>query len=265
LIDHCTFTPPNDNVINSILIEDDAFSWSRPLTLGTVNAVYVEDCVFNMRHENQYPLDAQMGARYVFRKSRVYNSTLGQHGPEGGTRGAFSCEIYENTFSADPTVFRSLYLRGGTGVIFNNTWTGNFMNTIHVTNYRTCYGVGAGSSSFSPPYNNRCDGTSSYDGNTPGGMGYPCLDQIGRTTNQAAAPLYEWNNTLNGSDTDVAVSEFGSSCLNPSVGDHIKANRDYYNNTPRPGYAPLSYPHPLTAGSYVLVEPPRNLHIVEVQ
>ena len=28
--------------------------------------------------------------------------------------------------------------------------------------------------------------------------------------------------------------------------DIIKVNRDYYHNTPKPGYTPYIYPHPLT-------------------
>ena len=31
----------------------------------------------------------------------------------------------------------------------------------------------------------------------------------------------------------------------PSVTDHLKENRDFYNNTPKPGYSALTYPHPL--------------------
>jgi hypothetical protein len=80
---------------------------------------------------------------------------------------------------------------------------------------------------------------------------YPCIDQVGRSTgdllsdwdlpvpqawpNQALEPFYEWNNTINGEDADIV-----------SDSPHIVENRDYYNDTERPGYAPFTYPHPLT-------------------
>ena len=34
--------------------------------------------------------------------------------------------------------------------------------------------------------------------------------------------------------------------------------RDYYNNTPMPGYKPYIYPHPLVSG----LAPPSNLQII---
>ncbi len=77
--------------------------------------------------------------------------------------------------------------------------------------------------------------------------GYPCYDQIGRGTNsgpgtpQTLDPLYEWGNTLNGANADVVV-HWGC----PEVTLHIQENRDFYNDTPRPGYQPHPYPHPLT-------------------
>ena len=79
-----------------------------------------------------------------------------------------------------------------------------------------------------------------------------CLDGIGRSTGlllsgespplpqkwpgQALEPLYEWNNTLNGKDADIQ----GRSIL-------VQEGREYYNDTPRPGYKPYTYPHPLIA------------------
>ncbi len=87
---------------------------------------------------------------------------------------------------------------------------------------------------------------SAYDGNEEPD-GYPCYDQIGRSTDsgpgtpQAQEPLYAWNNTLNGAKADVTV-HWGCS----DVAVHIQENRDFYNDTPRPGYTPYPYPHPLT-------------------
>jgi hypothetical protein len=58
---------------------------------------------------------------------------------------------------------------------------------------------------------------------------------------QALEPCYSWSNTLNGKNLDFA---------NIDGKNLLRENVDYYNNTPKPGYKPFIYPHPLvTAGS----------------
>ena len=48
-------------------------------------------------------------------------------------------------------------------------------------------------------------------------------------------PCYSWNNTdQNGKDVD----------LNSFTGS-IQEGRDFFNRTPKPNYAPYTYPHPL--------------------
>jgi hypothetical protein len=54
---------------------------------------------------------------------------------------------------------------------------------------------------------------------------------------QALEPVYSWNNTNNGENLD--VSTYGEPTL--------VAGRDYYNQTPMPGYTPFIYPHPLVS------------------
>ncbi len=66
--------------------------------------------------------------------------------------------------------------------------------------------------------------------------------------NQALDPVYSWNNKWNGQNMNVA-SKYPT----------IREGRDYYNNTPKPGYIPYTYPHPLTGPA-----PPSNLSIVSV-
>lgn len=90
---------------------------------------------------------------------------------------------------------------------------------------------------------------------------YPCIDQVGMSTGNLLSgnppvpigwsqltlePVYEWNNTINGVDADIVSSS-----------SHIQENRDYYNDTPKPGYIPYTYPHPLT----VSPNPPTMLPI----
>lgn len=77
--------------------------------------------------------------------------------------------------------------------------------------------------------------------------GYPALDQIGRSTDhgagedrlpQALEPLYAWDNMMDGKPKSITV--------HGNCGIHVKEGRDYFNNVPKPGYTPYSYPHPLT-------------------
>lgn len=55
---------------------------------------------------------------------------------------------------------------------------------------------------------------------------------------EALEGIYAWGNTVNG----------GSASLS-SYYPSIEEGRDFYNNTPKPGYTPFVYPHPLDIGS----------------
>ena len=74
---------------------------------------------------------------------------------------------------------------------------------------------------------------------------------------QVLAPLYTWNNTLNGRNLVPHVNRGGTSPCSET--DHIKAGRDYFIDTPRPGYKPYTYPHPLVSGSLSLPERPSRV------
>ena len=95
--------------------------------------------------------------------------------------------------------------------------------------------------------------------------GSPGLDQIGRVQDadtqtihpQVLAPLYTWNNTVNGRNLVPHVHRGGTSPCSET--DHIKAGRDYFIDTPRPGYKPYTYPHPLVTGNLSLRERPSRV------
>ena len=230
-----------------------ADSWLEDQSMGTARAVYMEDNNFLSTGSHKITNDAYRGARFVFRYNTVVDATMSTHGActSGSMRGVRHYEIYENSFSLNYVTnwSRALHLRGGTGVIYNNTFSGDFAAPICVVNYRT--GDGAGHTQCGSNWN-RCDGSDPLDGNADA-TGWPCLDQIGRSTgaigSQSSDPLYEWNNTLNGTDADISVyTGWNATCTNPSMADHIQAKRDYFNDTVKPGYTPYTYPHPLIAG-----------------
>ena len=205
------------------------YSWAQPVSLGTAQAVYVEDCLFSFIYDaTGHPISSNDGARYVFRYNTVDIAAsagngfeIDAHGNYYSDRGAFSYEIYHNTVtSALPFLARAMFLRGGQGVVFNNKMltvkTGGIGTPIELINYR----------SFNVPICN-----------------YPGPDQINN--------LYIWGNTFNGSSTIAQVSALGS---NPA---HIQLGRDYFNFQ-RPNYSPYIYPHPLSKDKK---ESPKNIRI----
>jgi hypothetical protein len=221
--------------------------FTRALELGTNKFIFIEDNqIENISQDAQIDgwNDAYTGARYVYRFNTHTGcpAETGHHGADSGfARGTHSFEIYNNTFAHTLNCryrTRTIHFRSGTGVVFNNTWTGSgYDQNMELANYR--------SNENHPPWG-RCDGTSPWDGNVPGQNGWPCLDQIGRvfgpTTGGAnvSEPLYEWNNKTNGKDSDLYAET-----LNHNTALHVKENRDFFNDTVRPGYTSYTYPHPL--------------------
>jgi hypothetical protein len=122
-------------------------SFAAPDTLGTAEAMFVEDNVFtNDQHAIGYywANDGWMGSRVVYRHNTYVNTLWGNHGTETGGRwrGQRQFEIYNNTFSLNGVGYPSFIgIRGGTGVIFNNTATltgGAYINQFaDFSNYRT--------------------------------------------------------------------------------------------------------------------------------
>ncbi|NIT60106.1 MAG: hypothetical protein GWN00_28990 [Aliifodinibius sp.] len=260
LIDHCTFDGIGSAVFVQGGIADDPvffgdISWTRPVDWGGPKAVYIEDCKFTGRIPNQEQVyDGRYGGRIVFRYNTVLDYWIEPHSgcPNGG-RAVLHNEIYENSFEdtvpGGGGMWMAMRIRGGTGVIFNNTVKDpDNDRVILIDNQRSCLSCNGIWST------NPCDGSSPYDGNTPGYYGWPCMDQIGRGAKQESEPLYAWGNTLNGNP--VHIEEFG--LCGRETEHHLVEGRDYYNGVPKPGYTPYVYPHPLATPPF----PPEKLRIV---
>ena len=56
---------------------------------------------------------------------------------------------------------------------------------------------------------------------------------------QVSEPCYSWNNF---------ALEDGTARNLSSTEPSIKEGRDFFNETPKPGYTPYTYPHPLVSG-----------------
>jgi len=205
VVDHCTFI--DIHAYGVVVIGDGDASWERPLTLGTEDAVFVEDCSFI--EERWCAIASAYGSRYVFRHNKIANKaavlTCGAdaHGLAAYPRGSRSWEIYENTIDVD-WAYVGIGMAGGDGVIFGNKMTGNYSGApLRLTN------------GDQPP-------------NGEGGdCAYPCKDQI--------RSAYLWNNTHNDLPAEIRVPY-------PHI---IQLGRNYFTE-PKPDYTPYSYPHPLT-------------------
>ncbi len=289
VIDHCTFSGIGYVAIQLYSFLNSEYShggttygdkaWSLPLNLGTDEAVYVEDCIFNFEDGNAGNVyDTHYGGRIVFRYNIVNRATIVTHATRKSDRGGLKHEIYNNVWSGMPGGYPEPGLiRSGTGVLFNNTVTGYDNPDFSVDNQRTCI-VYVGRF-------DRCNGSNPYDGNTSGEFGWPCIDQIGRGSGvpvgslQPSVPFYGWNNGsdstcstggLCNNSSQIVVNNDFELCLTGSpitLNTHIKTISDpiphaggivdYINNgsTPKPGYTPFEYPHPLT-----YPDPPLNLN-----
>lgn len=245
-------------------------SWSEQLYWGTEKAVYIEDCDFTELDPgfSSSALDGLDGARVVFRYNTLHNQNGTEHGADSGQRerGFRSLELYNNTYIFNRAVAFIQWIRGGTGVVFNNTVTGGGSPNKFVQ-LNNCRDNGAGCSAGTsyPPWG-ACDGSGPFDQNTAGQSGYRCVDQPGSGTSKSVSgnppspggwiqnivdPVYIWNNTVSGG-SDNSVSATG----------HVQSGRDYFSGTPRPGYTPYAYPHPLTTAGGNPPAAPTNLRIV---
>lgn len=206
VIDHNVFI---DNWYTSVVVFGDGErSWLRPLSLGSGDAVYVEDNYFrqnNIGNRTQaHHIASNNGSRYVFRYNTINDGDILSHAIDahgnkyGWKRGSRSYEIYRNKISAVHR-WAGINIRGGDGVIFENKITGKFISPLHLMHEGR-------------------DG----DGNCI----YPCLDQIFK--------LYVWQNDCNGKDIVIKIRH-------PEL---IQYKRNVILEN-MPGYKPYRYPHPL--------------------
>lgn len=239
--------------------------WNEATKLSAADqtgVVYVETNTFSMTIGGNC-IDSNYGARYVFRYNNCTRCPVDNHSVQGNARASRSYEIYNNTMAAVVAQGTGMFIRGGTGVIYSNTLTGPWTQSVKLDNVRSF------DTRFIPPQTTPpggCaglpDGDSDWDGNTASEEGWPCRDQIGRgadsslwtdTTrpyspappSQASEPLYLWSNTLNAVATHPLVVNCSSDVKpNGSCAD-IVIDRDYFSSvaTAKPGYSAFGYPY----------------------
>lgn len=216
--------------------------WAQQTPLGDSAAViYVEDNEFQGTASNVNNTDSNYGGRRVFRFNNITSGrhTIEVHGMQGENRGAQRTEAYNNSASGLTGFSGSVFFRGGTGVIFNNTQSAAFSFGILFTNDRSEYDEAAGNFGTVK----EC-GVGGADGNSPAGVdqqtggqnGWRCRDQVGISHDstqwahspfgayaQVTAPVYIWGNRTAGVQMAVEIDVIGDVDL------HIQTNRELYN------------------------------------
>lgn len=246
------------------------------VSLGTTNDfVYVENNRFNYAYDNDSMCELYWDAQAVVRYNYGTNCSLGVH-ENGMSRAATVWEYYGNFISSTngSGTVAWLGIRSGWGVVYSNTILTtypSFDDRVRLKHYRAsgtnvfaAYPVG-----YYP--NNSVTGTNRFDGNTNTIVaGYPAMDQCGWGDPtvwfedhgaQTFHGVYGWSNTVNGAESLLgpfdfcATSESVTNCNQyleawdgsplPDTKMLIVEGRDFFNDTPKPGYIALPYPHPL--------------------
>lgn len=218
-----------------------------PSQLGTANNMFVEDNTVTFASvsssEQTACADAWGNAAIVWRRNATVNCLVASHGvPHSG--GPQNFELYNNDLRVDAgsvgsgfeSGYRLFHHQGsGTFVGFNNTFTpfmGQNGSAMEYTHYRSATPADAGYSTSL----GRCDGTSPIDGNREPRStyhGYPCWRQPGRDFRGNLIPMYAWNNrwSTSGARVPLTIADpFMAANHPPSVLDHIKPERDFYNS-----------------------------------
>jgi hypothetical protein len=150
--------------------------WADDLQPGGPQATFVEDSLFI---GNRHAIAASAGAHYVFRNNQVLNSVeacaVDAHGMGySSAHGTQYVEIYRNTIQQPVYDECGIGIRGGGGVIFENS-IGGYKNPILLI------------LEWGTPDKYKSE--------------YPALDQI--------QGLYIWDNQMRGGHSDPQVDETG--------------------------------------------------------
>jgi hypothetical protein len=251
LIHNCTWSEGASGVFIRDNPKATPNSWNRPMTLGTEQATYVEDCTFSAvsRFPNaNVAMDGDNGCRVVFRHNRLQDYCFGTHGADssGLTNSALQHEVMHNTFTVTDQVGQdfAIQLRGGTAVVFDNTLNrqgnGEYNALLKLSYFRASAG-GGGVCKQDRYY------PQDYVGTMQPGSGYRVPGQDPNFPNEpwGSVPVYVWNNHLN------APVRFGqvATGLDANAASFMKEGRDYFVGTGKPGYSEFAYPHTLQTGS----------------
>jgi hypothetical protein len=245
-------------VIGATTVWTTPSKWGAADTTGR-NNFYFEDCDF---HAYLNFLSNDDNSRTVLRHCVFDNAGMGTHGADSSEWGQRYFEIYDSEFVFNSTNGDVLninwwaYVRGGTFLV-----TDCIMPLIQSQDYGT-------KSSFNltvMSLQRNAGPDACWGAGTSNGTLYHCPRQVGfgyvtgngknglrRSTDSVtyvgdSEPIYIWN--ITGPTPIISTSDYGGNeCSNPDhSSNYIRAGRDYFVGTPKPGYQKFVYPHPLTS------------------
>ncbi|PYK72355.1 MAG: hypothetical protein DME44_04650, partial [Verrucomicrobia bacterium] len=108
-------------------------SWAEPAYFGSEKFVFVEDNIANnlgFRPGIAF-CGGTFGGRYVFRYNISNDGTTWPHGTEDAIyRGIRAAEIYNNAYFSSRTLIKGGECRGGTMLLHDNTYTGQYSGSM---------------------------------------------------------------------------------------------------------------------------------------
>lgn len=122
LIDNCRLSA--DNLQSELIVgRGPTNSWQVASTVGTADNIFIEDCTFSTAG---YTCDANSNAHFVVRHNTIAgNNKIDGHGMDSNSppRSVRNMEVYDNVFTkaTGPGSYQDIELRGGTGMVFNNS------------------------------------------------------------------------------------------------------------------------------------------------
>jgi len=223
VIDHNTFDSPTEadgGNSQSVAVmganPQQSAGFARPYEPGSSKYIFFEDNLVTRPVPHDGVVEGYGGARFVVRFNAINGATQGTHGADSGNyRGTHSFEVYRNTFGPCDDCARTITMRSGAWMIFDNVIDSNH-GDFHLRNLRSGGSYNGGVWGF-------CNGSNPVDGND-GPSGYPCLDQVGHIFTVATdgtntlVGAYAWGNTKGGS----------LHAATPQTSD-IQEERDFYD------------------------------------
>lgn len=234
----------DDSFIQAKNTGDPDGSWTSADTMGTRDTDgtlnhYVEGNTFH-GGTNQ-GIDADDATRVVYRYNTLTYSSFNTHGMATSPDGVRHFEVYQNEFHHDGAMSQianqnwAIWIRGGTGVIFNN----------QIADLAGSYWGDKAELRFTI--------RGAEDARPQGGcdqVSYAVPRQLGQNHDGASYftdPIYIWGNT--GTSSISAGWAWGNPC-NFDFSTFFQWGRDAYRDgTEKPGYTPYPYPHPLVIAS----------------
>lgn len=261
LIDHLTVLKSNGSNAIQVLGASNSPSgrWTQAMDFATPDQVFIEDSLIQSTACNTGlgAIDGFNGSRMHFRHNTVRNQQTYNHGYDTASESALWTLFTNNTFdmAAIPCpIDRMVFIRGGTGLFHNNTMNLNEAFNQYAPRFMVLAYFRSSLSQQGSICGDNSANSLAVDLYTGSPTGYPCFEQTGFGAPwPTASPWYEFNN--------VGTGNMGANLQFVSESAHVVLNRDYVNDTAKPGFTEYPYPHPYQS-VVVALSPPTNLRIL---